>query len=392
MVRKHKKILYFTLFYLLLFSFNTFSDSSEATDEEKQRMADSQNALDKIHAQKQKVQNTINALKSLKNNTQKYIEELDKNLEILVDDLNVTLENIDKKQIELDMTNANLDIAKKEEEKQYQDMKLRIKFFYEKGETSILESLLSGNNLEDLLTKAEYIQSITDYDRKKLDELIETRKKIDEYEKKLENEKNELLLLKETEIEQKNSVEKLIEDKAKEIEDTNSKINTSQAELKKLLAAQKAQEDEMAAIERAILARGNSGRILSGGLIWPCPSSKRITSNFGGRKAPTKGASTYHEGIDIGAPTGSSVLAAASGEIVISKYSYSGGNYIMIDHGSGIFTVYMHLSKRYYDVGKEVSQGQQIGEVGSTGYSTGPHLHFGIRKNGKYVNPLTFVG
>ena len=173
----------------------------------------------------------------------------------------LTLENMKKMeltddQIEFDMTNANLDIAKKEEEKQYQDMKLRIKFFYEKGETSILESLLSGNNLEDLLTKAEYIQSITDYDRKKLDELIETRKKIDEYEKKLENEKNELLLLKETEIEKKNSVEKLIEDKAKEIEDTNSKINTSQAELKKLLAAQKAQEDEMAATASALIIVG----------------------------------------------------------------------------------------------------------------------------------------
>lgn len=387
-----KKVSIIALVIMLSFSFNTYSDENGITDEERARIANSQSIIEKINAQKKAVQNTINNLKKLKNDTQKFIEELDKSLEALVDELNITLQNIENKQIEIDLTNANLEVARKSEEKQYSDMKLRIKFFYEKGETSILESILSGDNLEDILTKAEYIQSISNYDRKKLNELVEIKNQIYIYKQNLEKEKTELLELKEEELNQKENIEKLIEEKTKEIEDANSKINVSSAELKKLLAAQKAQEDEIASIERAIKARGNSSRVLVGGLIWPCPSSKRVTSNFGGRKAPTKGASTYHEGIDIGAPTGSAVIAAASGEIVISKYSYSGGNYIMIDHGSGIFTIYMHLSKRYYEVGKEVSQGQQIGEVGSTGYSTGPHLHFGVRKNGKYINPLSYVG
>lgn len=391
---KIKKSILFILIIIFLMLFNNimYCENSDMTDEERNRLNNSQNIIDKINANKRKVENTIKSLKSLKNNTQKYIEELDKNLENLVDELNITLENIDKKQLEIDETNRKLTLAKQDEEKQYNDMKLRIKFFYEKGDMSVFESLLTGDNLQDLLTKAEYIQSITDYDRKKLNDLVELKNQIIIYEQTLEKEKADLLLLKEEELSNKENIERLIEDKTKELEDTNSKINTSNAELKKLKADLKKQEEEIAAIERAILARGNSSRILSGGLIWPCPSSKRITSNFGGRKAPTKGASTYHEGIDIGATTGSAVLAAAAGEIVISKYSYSGGNYIMIDHGSGIFTIYMHLSKRYYEVGKEVSQGQKIGEVGSTGYSTGPHLHFGIRKNGKYVNPLTFVG
>ena len=127
------------------------------------------------------------------------------------------------------------------------------------------------------------------------------------------------------------------------------------------------------------------------GFIWPLPSSHTITSGFGGRTAPTKGASSYHKGIDISASVGDKVIAAASGEVVISEYSYSAGNYIMINHGSGMFTIYMHLSKRLADVGDEVSQGQQIGKAGSTGYSTGPHLHFGVRKNGEYVNPTNYV-
>ena len=380
-------------FFAIIFLFNfVYADDSEATDEERQRLAKSQSIIDNIAANKKKVQNTINELKKLKDDTKEYIEELDKSLEALTDELNVTLTNIEVKQDEINVTNAKLDVAKVDEERQYASMKLRIKFFYEKGEISVLESILTGDNLEDILTKTEYIQSITDYDRRKLNELVEIKNNIITYETTLQNEKAELLLLKEEELAQKENIEKLIEEKTKELEDTNSKINTSTAELKKLQAEQKKQEAEIQAIEKAILARGNSKRVLSGGLIWPCPSSKRITSNFGKRTSPTKGASTYHEGIDIGAATGADALAAAAGEIVISKYSYSAGNYIMIDHGSGIFTIYMHLSKRLYDVGKEVSQGQKIGEVGSTGYSTGPHLHFGIRKNGNYVNPLTFVG
>ena len=173
---------------------------------------------------------------------------------------------------------------------------------------------------------------------------------------------------------------------------TTIKINTNQKELNKLKEDQKKQEDNIKAVEAQINARSkNNSRVLIGGLIWPLPSSKRITSNFGKRKSPTKGASSNHEGIDIGAPTGDKVIAAASGEVVIAKYSYSAGNYIMINHGSQLFTVYMHLGKMDVKVGDEVILGQKIGEVGSTGYSTGPHLHFGVRKNGKYVNPLSYV-
>ena len=391
--RTIKKLIFyiFCMFFVIFLSKDSFSDDG-MTEEERQRILNSQNNIEKINENKKKVENTIKRLNSLKNDTQKYIEELDKNLEMLVDELNKTLADIDNKQIEINITNEEIEKAKEKEEKQYSDMKLRIKFFYEKGDTSLLENILSGDNLEDILTKAEYIQSITDYDRKKLNELVEIKNRIIIFENQLEREKAELLLLKDTEIAQKENIEKLIEEKTRELEDTKSKINTSQAELKKLKEEEKKLEAEIAAIERAILARGNSNRILRGGLIWPCPSSKRITSTFGNRKSPTKGGSTYHQGIDIGAPVGTTVIAAAAGEVVISKYSYSAGNYIMIDHGSGIFTVYMHLSVRGVEVGKEVSQGQKIGEVGSTGYSTGPHLHFGVRKNGSYVNPLTFVG
>ena len=394
MIKLSKKIILTCLIFTftILYSFSSFSVDEGMTEEEKLRIEKSQSAISKINENKKKIQSTIKNLNSLKNNTQAFIEELDKNLETLVDELNQTLTNIDLKQEEINITNTELEKAKEDEQKQYNDMKLRIKFFYEKGETSLIENIITGDNLEDILTKAEYIQSITNYDRRKLNELVIIKNNIIIFENQLQNEKAELVYLKEIELAQKDNIEQLIAEKTKELEDTKSKINTSNAELKKLQEEEKKQEAEIAAIERAILARGNSNRILQGGLIWPCPASKRITSTFGKRNKPTKGGSTFHQGIDIGAPTGSTVISAAAGEVVISKYSYSAGNYIMIDHGSGIFTIYMHLSKRSAEVGQEVSQGQKIGEVGSTGVSTGPHLHFVIRKNGSYVNPITFVG
>ena len=130
---------------------------------------------------------------------------------------------------------------------------------------------------------------------------------------------------------------------------------------------------------------------MSGGFTWPVPSGGRISSTFGSREAPTEGASTYHKGIDIAASSGSKVVAAAGGEVVIATYSASAGNYVMINHGSGVYTVYMHMANLGVSEGQEVKQGESIGSVGSTGYSTGPHLHFGIRENGSYVDPQNFM-
>ena len=386
------KKLFVFIFIINTSLINVYASPEGATDDELKKMEQSKDQISNIQASQKKVKNTIAALNKLKNDTQKYIEELDKSLAELTEELNQTIINIEIKQTEIDLTNQNLEIAKADEQKQYHDMKLRIKFFYENDNSSILESILSGKNLQDILTKAEYLRNLTDYDRQKLNELIFIKEKIIEFERILQEEKAALLVLKDTELDQKAAIEQLIDEKTKELQDTKNKINTSNAELKKLQNEQKKLENEIASIEKAILARGNSKRVLSGGLIWPCPSSHKVTSGFGKRSAPTKGASTNHQGIDISAPTGTKVVSAAKGEVVIAKYSYSAGNYVMIDHGSGVFTVYMHLSKISVKLGEEVSQGAKVGEVGSTGYATGPHLHFGVRKNGSYVNPLTYVG
>lgn len=391
--KNYIKLIFSVLIVLSIFLYNT---SAFATVDELNQINNSRAQLDKINQQKQAVQNKIKQLNRLKNDTENYIKELDKTLEQLTEQLNITLENIDLKQAEIDETNVNLNITKENERIQYANMKKRIIFFYERNNASVIEDILSGDNLVDMLTRGEYIQSITDYDRQKLDDLKKIENEIIELEKKLSQEKDELVLLRQEETANKESIENLIFEKQKELEDTKSRINTSSSELKKLERDRAAQEEKILQMERAIeereRAKAGGKRTLQGGLIWPCPSSNRITSYFGKRKSPTKGASTDHKGIDIGAATGEKVIAAASGEVVVSTYSYSAGNYIMISHGSQVFTIYMHLSKRTVSEGDEVVKGQKIGEVGSTGVASGPHLHFGIRKNGAYVNPLTYVG
>ena len=194
-------------------------------------------------------------------------------------------------------------------------------------------------------------------------------------------------------------------DKKKELEEYNQRIADAQTEIDEMQQAIAAEEANIAAIEAEIKRQEEEARrkaeeagktyevksIDGISFTWPLPASSRITSNFGGRSSPTEGASSNHQGIDVGAPEGSTIKAAASGTVVISTYSKSAGNYVMINHGGGVYTVYMHMSSIAVSAGQSVGMGDTIGYVGSTGYSTGPHLHFGVRVGGSYVNPLNYV-
>ena len=228
---------------------------------------------------------------------------------------------------------------------------------------------------------------------------------IAEKEHALEEEHIKLLSLQEEAEARHASVEQLLSAKQTELKKYESQITQAEGQLSEYEKDLEAQEQAIKVIEAELKRKeeearkkaeeaGKAYKTKSLGDIsftWPCPGSSRITSGFGGRSSPTEGASTNHQGIDIGAPTGTDIVAAASGEVVVSTYSYSAGNYIMISHGGGVYTVYMHASKLLASVGQTVKQGQVIAKVGSTGYSTGPHLHFGIRAGGTYVNPRQYV-
>ena len=400
----------------------------------------------KKEVEKQKTEQKIAELEALKGDTQAYIRELDMQLLQLADELDQLETDIAAKQAEVDETTAHLAEAEQTEREQYEAMKLRIQYMYEKGDSSYLDMLLSSGSMSELLNRAEYIQEISVYDRDMLEKYKAIVADIAATKAKLEEELQQLEDLKtQTEAKQQ-SVLMLVDEKNKELANLNSQLET-QAELRagyeadlaetnariaqmeeeirkaeeearrraEEEARRKAEEEARRKAEEAARARegageasgqavdapkdtekkssssSSSGSKATGSLSWPLPASDYVTSGFGHRESPTAGASSNHQGIDIGASTGSSITAADGGTVITASYSSSAGNYVVISHGNGLSTVYMHCSKLLVSVGDTVSKGQTIAKVGSTGYSTGPHLHFGVRKNGSYVDPTDYV-
>ena len=406
----------------------------------KQDVEAAKKKVSSIEEEKKKVQATIKNLEGLKNDTAAYVKELDGSLTKLEGELDQLSSQIGSKEQEIADTGAALEQAKETETKQYADMKLRIKYMYERGNTSYLDMLFQSEDMVQLMNRAEYINKISDYDRKKLDEYEATRQEIADEEQKLKDDREVLLNMQEQTKAKQASVQTLRAQKNKELNSYEGQISSAQNQVEQYNADLAAQENKIKQIEAEIKRKeeeerkkaeearkkaeeearkkaeaeakakkaassttaastsksstSTSNKAVSLGNIsfkWPCPSSGRITSGFGSRKSPTKGASSYHQGIDISASTGAAITAAASGTVVVSTYSYSAGNYIMINHGGGVYTVYMHCSQLLVSEGQSVKQGQTIAKVGSTGYSTGSHLHFGIRSGGKYVNPSSYV-
>ena len=361
--------------------------------------------ISSIEEEKKKTEQAIKELETLKADTETYVRKLDSQLETLNVEVNRLEGNIRDKEKTIEETAVKLDEAGKVEKKQYEAMKKRIKYMYEKGDSSYLDILLQSKSMSELLNRAEYISKISEYDRNMLDQYAAVKDGIADDKAQLEKEKAELVVLQEQTTSKKNSVETLVNEKSAELKKVNSQIGTKTAQVEAYEKDIKAQEDKIKQIEAEIKrqeeearkkaeAAGQKYNTVSIGnikFIWPCPSSSRITSGFGGRESPTEGASSNHQGIDIGAPTGSNIVAAADGTVTISTYSYSAGNYLMLNHGGGVSTVYMHCSQLLVSAGDTVKQGQVIAKVGSTGYSTGPHLHFGVRLNGSYVNPAKYV-
>ena len=304
---------------------------------------------------------------------------------------------IESKEAEIEQSRLDLEEAERVQQDQYESMKKRIKFMYESGDNMYLDMLFGAGNFSDMISKADYIEMLSAYDRRKLNEYIETTEYVNACKEQFEAEKevldaakeaveteqanvNELMDAKEQEV---NSVSAEISDKEAQIKEYEEYINEMNAEIK---ALEKAIAEEIAALEEANRRQYNGGMFQ-----WPCPAYTRISDDYGNRIHPILGVEKFHNGIDLAAPYGSSILAAYDGDVVAADYSSSMGNYVMISHGSGIYTIYMHASALYVSKGQSVSKGQTIAAVGSTGRSTGNHLHFSVRANGSYVSPWGYL-
>lgn len=353
---------------------------------------------------------TINELKESKGDVQEKVNDLNTQLMNISSQI-TALENrlaqknqeLTEKKDQIEDTKSQLEDAKKQEEQQYADMKVRIQFMYENAQESYFEALFSSESFSDFLNSAEYIIQIQEYDRKKLNEYQDTVDYIENVEKQLEEDYATLEEIKKEVEQEKASVEQekasvaaLMKQRETELAGIEGNIDSAQSDADYYAAEIKAQEEiiaEIKRIEAEKAAAGKQDNPYTGGVFtWPCSSSTRVTSDYGTRVSPMGGASSNHKGIDIGASGGAAIVAAADGTVTTAAYSSAAGNYVMIDHGGGLYTVYMHASALLVSPGQTVSAGQTIAQVGSTGISTGNHLHFGVSLNGSYVSPWSYLG
>jgi len=341
-------------------------------------------------------QGTIEDLKDSKGDIESKVTELNQQLMDISARITDLENQLTAKSEDIQETKDELAGVKEREAQQYADMKVRIQFMYENGQTSYLEALLSSRNISEFLNSADYIAQIQSYDRQKLTEYQDTVESIVNLEAQLEQEYTDLEALKSTVESNKATVAAMMRQKESELADISGDIEDAQSDADYYAAEIQAQEELIAAIKRAEAEKAAAGveehPYTGGAFRWPCPSSTRVTSDYGTRVSPMSGASSNHKGIDIGASAGADIIAAADGTVTAASYSSAAGNYVMIDHGGGLYTVYMHASSLLVSPGQTVSAGDVIAKVGSTGISTGSHLHFGVSLNGSYVSPWSYLG
>ncbi|MCI7557297.1 murein hydrolase activator EnvC family protein [Lacrimispora saccharolytica] len=374
-------------------------DAIKASIQEKQeQIEEAEKAKSKIKSNITNIQAMVSALEKEKGDLEAYVTKLDEDLTDVQEKIAELKDLISEKETEIEETEEELEEAEEIQATQYENMKKRIKFIYEKGDTFYLELVMSSASFGEMLNKATYVEKISEYDATKLEEYKQTCEYIQACKEQLDAEKELLDEAKAQVEEEEANLETLISAKEGEINIKTADINNKEAAIKEYeedLAAQTAtiQALEAAvAAERAQLAEAGEAIVYDGGMFkWPAPSYTRISDDYGNRTHPILGVQQFHNGVDMAAPGGSPILAAYDGKVVAAAYNASMGNYIMINHGGGLYTIYMHASALYVSTGETVTRGQKIAAVGTTGRSTGNHLHFSVRKDGAYVSPWNYL-
>lgn len=364
-----------------------------------------QEAISQAEKEKKKLQSSISNIKVLvkeleksKSNLETYVKELDGKLADIGEKIEALQKQISEKKEEIAQAKQDLEKAQQVAEKQYDDMKKRLRFLYQNSKGSgYLELLVSAGSFADMLNQAEYVEQLSSYDSQKLEEYRQSVEYMKLCKQTLEEEEAVLASAQASLEQEQKAVDALIGEKEQQIQAFQGDISNKEAALKEYEADVAEQNATIAALEKAVaadkakLAEQNRIKYDGGMFQMPCPGYKRVSSDYGTRMHPTLGVQKFHNGVDFAAASGTPILAAYSGNVVAASYNSSMGNYVMIDHGDGLYTIYMHASKLYVSSGQAVSKGDQIAAVGSTGRSTGPHLHFSVRLNGSYVSPWGYL-
>lgn len=316
------------------------------------------------------------------------IFELDAKIASAEERLNLLQQQMRELNINIKATKAKIEETENQIETNEALLKERIRAMYKTSDMTYMQLLLESKSIPDLVSNAYNVQKIVNADRDMLEELEANRKNLEDQKTKLLAEKDRM-----TAVQQK------IQQEEAALEGHRSIQLAAKNNMAKDIQLLKRREEELTKESNAIqqrldaAARASGSRNVpyaGGAFIWPLPVRGTLTSGYGYRSDPISGHKSFHQGQDIAAPYGTTVMAVANGVVVTSRYQRSYGNVVTIDHGGGIATVYAHNSSLLVAEGVSVVKGQAIAKVGSTGYSTGNHLHFEVRINGQTVNPMGY--
>ena len=360
----------------------------ERIREYQNQIANTRDEREQLEAARTDVERIRNQLQSSREDLNNYVQQIDValgDIQMRITDLDAQIE---AKRLEIEEVRWELAEAIDVQNAQYEAMKERIRFMYERGNNVTINLMLEAGSFSEMLNKAQYIEQIAAYDRGKLDEYMAATEMVALTRQTLEEEERTLDLAIQAQEQEQQNLQILSAEKTNEIAGLTQEINASQAEIDQYNAQIAAREEEIARLQRELSYIQYGNPYDGGTFIWPCPSYTYISSDFGYRTGAYSG---NHKGVDMAAPAGSPILAAYNGIVKYCGYSSSMGNYVWISHGSGLETIYMHASAIYVTQGQEVSAGDKIAAVGTTGWSTGNHLHFQVMLNGNAVTPWNYL-
>ncbi|MDL2273272.1 peptidoglycan DD-metalloendopeptidase family protein [Oscillospiraceae bacterium OttesenSCG-928-G22] len=287
-------------------------------------------------------------------------------------------ESIAAKEVEIE--NAEADEAA-----EYELFKKRVRVMEENGNESYLSVLLQADSFSSLLSRLDVMNDIIEYDNNLMNTLREIREGIESAKAELEEAKGEQDQIKADLLSYQND----LEGQLKVQKDFINDLEANEAAYKKAYEdAEKAEKEAQAEINNMLAQLAKNTKYVGGEFAWPIPGYYTVTSPFGMRFHPVLKQNKLHTGTDIGAPKGTKIVAMNAGTVITAGFNTGYGNYVVIDHGGGYATLYAHMSVISVKKGQTVKREDQVGLVGSTGYSTGPHLHFEIIIDGVQKNPM----
>lgn len=372
--RKSRFAMIVAILLMLTFTVETSLASAATLSQIRNNIKNKQQELNESKAKEKSLGDQVNSLEQQINSKQSDIDELEA--------------SISEAQAKLETLEEELAAAEEKVNTQNENLNARLRNMYKNGSVGFIDVLMDSGSFSEFLNNLSLVEKVYTSDQDVLEGLQKAYDEIDAKKKEIETLQAELSESKATMEEQKSSLEA---DKAS-VEKKKSEIAADSAETQRELDKLEADAQALTSSIRNSGSSSSSSKYNGGIMAWPVPSCHTVSSGYGGRIHPTTGKYKFHGGLDIPGSYGSAIVAANSGKVIwAGNRGDSYGNYVIIDHGGGVSTLYGHSSKVLVSTGQRVSRGQRIANVGSTGRSTGPHCHFEVRINGSRVNPNPYV-